>query len=266
MHALPPFLIALAITACSQDNSALHKKLDQLQAQLTSIEQKVGGARGNAGAQRQRRPEPDVKDVFAVSVDGSPSVGPSDALVTLVEGYEYACPACDAARGSVAQMKEKYGDKLRVVYKQYIVHPDVATNAALAVCAAHRQDKFAEMDRLLWEKGYKDKRDFSQPKIEAFATEAGLDLARFKTDVAGSCRDAVMRDHNELQSMGQGGTPTFYINGRYVVGGSPAKLGALIDEELALASKRVAEGTAAKDYYRTWVLGKGLKRFDPPRS
>jgi protein-disulfide isomerase len=253
-------LVTASLAACQQDLGPIERKLDKLQA---ALDRQSGQRTTPQQPQPRKRSEPDPKQVFAVSVDGKAFDGPADAPVTIVEGYEYACPACKAARGSVEQLKAKYGDKIRVVYKQYIVHPDVATNAAFAICAANHQHKFAEMDRVLWDKGYGGGRDFSPAKIEAFAAEAGLDLERFKADVAGPCRDEVARDHRELEGMGQGGTPTFFVNGRYVLGASPAKLGAVIDEELALADQRINAGTPRADYYKTWVIAKGLPKFEP---
>jgi protein-disulfide isomerase len=259
------------VAACTQDNSAIERKLDKLSQQVASLEQKMGGARGGAAGaaqqqQRPKRPEPDAKDVFAVPIAGLPFVGPADAPVTVVEGYEYACPACNAARQTVAMTREKYGDKVRVVYKPYIVHPDVATDASLGVCAAHLQGKFAAMDKLIWDKAFGG-RDFSAQKVEALAAEAGLDMKKFKADITGACRESVQRDHGELRSFGQGATPTFYVNGRYVLGASPDKLHAVIDQELALAEQRIKSGTKSVDYYQTWILGKGLKRFEPkPQS
>jgi protein-disulfide isomerase len=273
MNNLPAIAIAaLGIAGCTQDNSALEHKIDQLSAQVTRLEQKVGG-RGAAGAsagqqqqQRPKRPEPDPKDVFAVPVAGLPFTGAADAPVTIVEGYEYACPACNAARQTVAMTRDKYGDKVRVVYKPYIVHPDVATDASLAVCAANQQGKFAAMDKLVWEKAY-GARDFSPQKLEALAAEAGLDMEKYKKDVGGPCRESVMRDHGELRGFGQGATPTFYVNGRYVLGASPDKLHAIVDQELALAEQRIKSGTKRADYYKTWVIDKGLKKFEPkPQS
>jgi hypothetical protein len=72
-----------------------------------------------------------------------------------------------------------------------------------------------------------------------------------------------MQHHAELQQLGQGATPTFFINGRYVVGANPFKLHAVIDEELALAEQRINAGTKPADYYATWVVGQGKKRFEP---
>src|SRR5262245_3200862 len=211
---LPTLVLAAALaTGCSQDNSAIERKLDQINQRITALDQRLTQLTGGAQRQRGRRPEPDPKAVYAVPVEGNPAIGAADALVTVVEGYEYACPACRAARESVAQLRAKYGDKVRVVYKQFVVHPDVATGASIAACAANRQGKFEAMDKVLWEKGFDGGRDFSQAKLEAFATDAGLDLARFKADTGGVCRDAVARDQGDLQSMGQGATPTFFING-----------------------------------------------------
>ena len=157
-------LFLAASAACSQDTSNLDRKLDQLSTKIAAIDQKLNVLAGKA-PQRNRRPEPDPKQVYAVPIEGNPVAGANDALVTIVEGYEYACPACRGARDTVAGLRAKYGDKVRVVYKQYIVHPDLATNASIAACAAHRQGKFEAMDKVLWEKGYANNRDFSPAKI-----------------------------------------------------------------------------------------------------
>jgi hypothetical protein len=61
-----------------------------------------------------------------------------------------------------------------------------------------------------------------------------------------------------------GATPTFYINGRYVSGAKPiARFKEVVDEELAKARERVAAGTPRSDYYKTWVVEKGLEKFTP---
>ncbi len=263
-------MATLGLGACSSDTRALERKIDDLNKSVAAMDQKLANLQAAGGAaaarpQRPRRPEPDPKDVYAVSIEGEAMLGPADALVTVVEGYEYACPACAKVRSTVADLRAKYGDKIRVVPKQYIVHPDVATAPALAICAATRQGKFEAMDKLLWEKGYAANRDYAPDKLEAMATEAGLDLARYRADIAGDCKEHVSRGHQELQTVGQGATPTFFINGHYLVGVAPmAAFEKVIDEELKQAEARVAAGTARADYYRTWVLDKGKKRFEPP--
>jgi protein-disulfide isomerase len=198
-----------------------------------------------------------------VPIDGDPSEGPADALVTIVKGYEYACPFCEKVRPTMEQLRQDYPGKIRVVHKQFVVHPQVATDSSLAACAAHRQGKFAPMDRLIWEKAF-GARKFDRANIDALAKEAGLDLAKFKADMDGDCKAAIQKDQAELQAVGQGVTPTFFINGRYISGAQAlSAFKAIIDEELAKAEERVAQGTKPGDYYRTWVLDKGLKKFVP---
>jgi predicted DsbA family dithiol-disulfide isomerase len=72
-----------------------------------------------------------------------------------------------------------YGNDVKVVYKHFVVHPQVATDPALAACAAHLQGKFSAMEHLLWEKAYKANRNFSRDNLEALAKEAGLDVAKY---------------------------------------------------------------------------------------
>lgn len=257
---------ALALGACQQDNKNVERKLDELSKAVAALDQKIsnmpaGAAR--APQQRQRRPEPDPKDVHAVDITGDPVDGPDDALVTIVKGYEYACPYCQKVKPTLDQLKKDYGDKIRIVYKQFVVHPQVATDPALAVCAAHQQGKFLEYDKLVWDKAFAV-RKFDRANLEALAKEAGLDMAKFKADMDGKCKAFIQKDQQDLQKMGQGATPTFFINGRYMSGAQPLPaFKAIIDEELKKAEERVAQGTPKSDYYKVWVMEKGLPKFTP---
>ena len=56
-------------------------------------------------------------------VDGDPFEGPADAKVTIIKAYDYMCPFCDKVRPTMDELRKKYGNDLRVVYKQFVVHP-----------------------------------------------------------------------------------------------------------------------------------------------
>jgi hypothetical protein len=80
----------------------------------------------------------------------------------------------------------------------------------------------------------------------------------------GECPAFIAKDQADLQVMGMGATPTFFVNGRYMSGAQPLPaFKAIIDEELKKAQERVAQGTPAASYYKTWVMEKGLKKFTP---
>ena len=97
-----------------------------------------------------------------------------------------------------------------------------------------------------------------------FARDAHLKLDRFKADMR-SCEAEVRDDMRELVGFAIGSTPSFFINGRYMVGAAPAEtFETLIDEELAKANQRIQAGTPKAAYYKTWVLGKGLTKVESP--
>ena len=238
-------------------------QIAQLQAQIGELERKVESAGAARPTPRAARRTPDPDAVFAVPVDGDPSDGPADALVTIVEGYEYACPYCERVRATLVDLRAEYGEDLRIVKKAFVVHPTTATDPALAACAAHLQGKFAAMDELLWDKAFAQRR-FDEAHLETLAAEARLDLGRWKADMRGRCVGDIAEDQRQLQAVGQSGTPTFYVNGRYLSGAQPIHaFRTVIDEELDKARRAVRAGTARRDYYQQFVIDAGLPRFDP---
>ncbi|HEY3807199.1 MAG TPA: thioredoxin domain-containing protein [Kofleriaceae bacterium] len=267
-------IAVLAATSCQSDTKNLEKKIDDLGKKIDAL------SRNGAGAQqRQQRPGPDPSKVYAVPVDGDPADGPADAKVTLIKAYDYACPFCERVRGTMEELRKKYGNDLRIVYKQFVVHPQVATAGALAFCAAAKQGKAVQMDNLLWDKGFKahnfDKDEGSTkcwdspdgcPVVLADAKELNLDETKFKADMK-DCQHLMQTDMHELTAVGVGSTPSFFINGRFMVGAMPPEnFSALIDEELKKANDRIAQGTPQAQYYQQWVLDKGQKTLEAPKQ
>jgi protein-disulfide isomerase len=269
-------VMSVGAFGCQQDNKNVERKLDELSKAVAALDKKIDGVAAGAGRagqpgqqqQQRRRPEPDPNDVYAVDISGDPFLGTQDALVTIVKGYDYACPYCEKVRPTMDQLLKDYDGKIKIVAKQFVVHPQVATTSALAACAAGKQGHFKEMDNLIWDKAFAT-RKFDDANIEALANEIHtadpkFDVARWKADMKGDCPAFIQKDQNDLQIMGQGATPTFYINGRYMSGAQPLPaFKAIIDEELKKAQDRVASGTSAASYYQTWVMEKGLKKFTP---
>ena len=251
---------ALLLGACAQDNKEVLDKLTSIENRLKTIEAKGVGA-GVPGQPPARRAGPDPAKTYAVRVDDSPSHGNPNALVTIVKAYEYACPYCEKVRPTIDAINQEYGDKVRVVYQQFVVHPQIATVPSQAACAGYKQGKFEQMDTLIWEKGFKT-RQFDEANMLTLAKEAGLDPARFQADMKGDCATSVQKQMAQLSALGVGATPAFFINGRFLSGAQPLPaFKALIDEELKKAEERVAAGTARESYYKTWVVEKGLTKL-----
>ena len=240
----------------------LDRRIDRLEAEAskpTAAPNPLAKRRQRRRRRRPARPDPDT--VYSVPVDDSAQLGPDDAEVTIVEAFEFACPYCHRVHDTIQTLRDEYGDKLRVVYKSFIVHPKQATAPALAACAAAAQDRYAEMVDAIWAKGFEDGRDLSESNMKKIARGLGLDMARFEQRMGSdACKDQLHREQKTMAKIGTRGTPSFYINGRPLTGAQPIqRFRALIDEELEKAEQRIEDGTPAADYYETWVVEKGDK-------
>jgi protein-disulfide isomerase len=196
-----------------------------------------------------------------------PVIGPADAKVTLIEGYEFACPYCWRAVPTIDKVLAEYPKDVRVVSKYILIHGAPALPPAMAACAASRQGKYPEMKKLLWARlfnaeGQMQQDQFTAENMEKLAAEVGLDAAKFKTDFAGeSCQAWVKKSQEALQPVGTSGTPSFYVNGRHINGAVPfEQFKTIIDEELAKADKAIASGTKPGEYYEQVVVAKGEKK------
>ncbi len=194
--------------------------------------------------------------VFKVPIDGSPTKGPNNALITLVEFSDYQCPFCSRGHNTVKEMEKEYEGKIRVVMKQNPLsfHPN-AKPAAVAAMAAGEQGKYWEFH----DKLFANQQALDADTFERYAKELGLNIDKWKTDLkASKFNDVIARDQALAGQLGASGTPCFFINGRKLSGAQPAPaFKALIDEELAKAQALVSAGTRPEDIYAA-VLEKGV--------
>lgn len=165
-------------------------------------------------------------------------VGPATAPVTIVEYLDFECEACGAFYPIMKELEAAYPNDLRIVSRYFPLpgHRNSMT-AALAVEAASRQGKYQEMFDMAFQR-QKDWGEKSAPTPEVFegyAQEIGLDVAKFKEDVASqSVKDRVQRDFDAGNKLGNTGTPTFFLNGKKI--NNPNGLDAykkLIDDAIA---------------------------------
>lgn len=243
---------------------AMSARLDGLDSRLATLAAEQARIIDAPSARLPARPSgPDPATVYAVPVDDSPFDGPADARVTIVEAYEFACPFCERTRATMAEVRSHYGNDVRVVYRQYIVHPAIATIPAQAACAAHMQGTFMAMKDAIWEKGFQANRDLSEANMLRQARALGLKMRRFEADMRGPCVARVQQDHQTMGRVGVRGTPAFFINGRYLSGAQPFEnFRALIDAELARANQIIrTQGVKPREYYDSQVLARGRKEL-----
>ena len=220
-------------------------------------------------AEEAKEPAPDA--VFAVPVTRDVAAGmiegPATAPVTVVKAFDFACPYCMKVNDMMTELVNEYPGKVRVVYKNLVVHPDTAMLGHLASCAAAKQGKYKEFKKAFWDKAFtpyaasrgQEAGAMGKDNILAFSKELGLDTAKLAADMdSDACKQLVAGDMGDLEPFQVGSTPAFFINGRIVVGALPKPaFKKLIDEELAKAEKAGVQG----DYYEQVVIAKGEKKF-----
>jgi protein-disulfide isomerase len=173
-----------------------------------------------------------------VKTAGAPFRGGSHAPVTVVEFSDFHCPFCRRVQPVLTQLLTKYGEKIRIVYRDYPIdrlHGQARAVAEASRCAVE-QGKFWEFH----DKVFAGAPDASQATLNRFAQETGMDLAAFETcRAANKYKTSVEESIQEGTKLGITGTPTFFINGRMLVGAQPLEAFArVIDEELAAAGGR----------------------------
>jgi len=173
-------------------------------------------------------PEPPI---LSVSADDDPSVGPANAPITIVEFSDFQCPYCKLSVPTIKEILVKYPDKVRVVYRDSPGpnHPHAQQAAEAAQCAGD-QGKFWEYHDSLFER----QAPGAGWNFTELAREVGLNQDVFATCLnTRRYREEVAKDLHDGLNLGVTNTPTFFINGRPLVGAQPfAEFQAVIDRLL----------------------------------
>lgn len=170
---------------------------------------------------------------FEVEIpEGAPSKGTATAPVTIVEFSDFECPYCSRAATTVDEVVAKYGDKVRIVFRNFPLdfHKNAKKAAEAALCA-HDGGKFWDYH----DKLFANQSALGEPKLLEYAKDLGLDTKAFETCLtSGKHAGTVSLDQAAGQRVGVQGTPGFFVNGRFVGGAQPIEeFAKLIDEELS---------------------------------
>jgi len=216
------------------------RSLEQMSPAITRFleQQEENGARQSLVAELKKS-GPAVRimleapraEIALTSAD--PAIGNAKAPVTIVEFSDFQCPFCLRASPTIKRLRETYGDKVRVVWKDFPltqIHPQAFKAAEAGHCAAD-QGKFWEFHDKLF-----GNQQALQPEfLKQYAKDAGMDAAAFETCLDSSKYAERVRDSVAAGSaVGVSSTPTVFVNGRMLEGAQPYEVfAAVIDEELA---------------------------------
>lgn len=172
-------------------------------------------------ARQKQAQEEAAKAVLTARADeifrdpASPVGGNAQGDATLVEFFDYNCPYCRQMMPIMAQL-EAADAQLRIVYKEFpILGPD-SVFAAKAALAANSQGGYAKFHKAL----YEVKGRVTEAAVLKVAAEAGLDVARLKTDMQNpEIQASIDRNLKLAQALDINGTPGF-VAGKQIVHGA----------------------------------------------
>ncbi|MGH9871442.1 MAG: thioredoxin domain-containing protein [Pyrinomonadaceae bacterium] len=172
--------------------------------------------------------------VQSISVDDDPVRGDANAPITIVEFTDFQCPSCAALQPILEEVLKSYGNKVRLVVRDFpLARHENARKAAEAANAANAQGKFFEYTALLFKR--QDKLDL--PSLKKYASEVGLNRARFDVELDGGKYSAeVKHDVADGEMYGIDSTPAVFVNGVALREMTVEALRALIDRGLAAAN------------------------------
>ena len=166
------------------------------------------------------------------SAASDPVRGNPAAPITIVEFSDYQCPFCARVNPTLARVRETYGDRVKIVFKDYPLPNHLqAPKAAEAAHCAGEQGKYWEMHDHL----FANQRALNVPELKQYAVGLSLDAAKFNQCLdSGKHAGLVAAGTAQGEKMGVNSTPTLYINGRPLIGAQPFEaFKAVIDDELA---------------------------------
>jgi protein-disulfide isomerase len=175
-----------------------------------------------------------------VAADG-PAKGPASAPVTIVEFSDFQCPFCSRVVPTMEQVLSKYGDKVRVVFRQFpLAFHENAQKAAEASLCAHDQGKFWEMHDAM----FQNQQALAVDALKAQAAKLGLNAETFNSCLDGGKHAATVKaDFTAGSAAGVSGTPAMFVNGRFISGAVPLEqITPVIDDELRRAERGMSKG------------------------
>jgi len=169
----------------------------------------------DATAHRRSQNEAMLSPTFAAPDASDHWQGKLNAALTLVEYGDYECPSCIQAEPLTRQLVERYQHRLVFVFRHFPLielHPHAAM-AAEAAEAAAAQAAFWPMHHAL----FRQRQHLERPALSGYASEIGLDLARFDQEMDNRLYAArVLAQHQHGVQIGLRATPTFLLNGGVV--------------------------------------------------
>jgi len=164
----------------------------------------------------------------------SPSIGPDNAAVTIVEFFDPACEACRAIHPYVKEILNRHPNEVRLVLRYAAFHKSSDTAIGMLEAARLQELFLPVLEALL-----KDQNQWAShgsPDIDRaweLAQSAGLDIQQAKEIIESEKFDELLNQENaDILALKVNKTPTFFVNKKPLESFGPDQLYALVLSEI----------------------------------
>ena len=221
------FVIGVVVGVFAYDRIVQNNRSENAELINSAVAAAVA-ALPSSGVAEDPTPDPNMR--YDVGDAGNPSLGPADAPITIIEFGDFNCGYCKSFfEQTLTPLMEAYDGQVRFVFRDYPILGSASVQAALAAECADDQGQFwAFHDRL-----YTDQ-VLSRDAFLQYAADLEMDVETFTTCLdSATHQEELESDYLAGAQLGVGGTPTFFVNGKILVGAQPyANFAAAIDTEL----------------------------------
>ena len=181
----------------------------------------------------------------AAQMPGAPpkwSIGDRKAPVVIEVFSDYQCKRCALYNDDVKRIHEKYGDRVRIIFRQFPIteiHKG-SLLAAQASEAAGKQSRFFQMNDLLYQRANQWAESKTPSELfVSYAKELKLNEKRFRHDLSGKkVAKRIRLDVERARYLNLPGTPTVVIDGGRSFHEDLADLDSVIDDKLKADQKK----------------------------
>ncbi|HEY2979579.1 MAG TPA: DsbA family protein [Anaerolineales bacterium] len=170
---------------------------------------------------------------YDIPTEGSPSLGPDEAPITIVEFSDFQCPFCRRFHQETYQsLLDAYPGQIRFVYRQLpltSIHPEAFPAAVAALCANEQNAFWPYHDKLF------SSEQLGRDVYVQYATDLELDTDAFQACLDSGRNDPIIQADSDFAiNLGVNSTPTFFVNGLAIIGAQPLEaFKQIIDKEIA---------------------------------
>jgi protein-disulfide isomerase len=223
-----------------EDIRLLRDEVQRTKSELQSLRKEIRqvAPAKNAGDSRRTAPpnKPDT-NVYDVNIGASPTLGPDNAPVTIVEFFDFQCPFCIKEYPKIKQIMAEYPGKIRIVFKHFPLNFHKQAFAVHAVTEFALRQKGPDAFWKLHDMILADPEKIDTATLRAYAQKLELDITELDKLWADekSIAELLRADKELAEKCNVNSTPTIFINGRKLTGRSMDDYHNRINETLSQA-------------------------------